>query len=483
MNTLSRLVRTTAFKLSAAYLAVFALFAVGLVFYIGHATSQMMRDQLNQTIDAEVKGLSEQYRQGGLRRLASVVERRSRQPGASLYLITDFAGNVLTGNIAHIDEDVFANPPDGLRMVRYRREGGGDDDAYEAVVQVFPMPGNFYLLVGRDVSEGKRFRKVIDDALRWIMVVVGALAILSWVFVGRRVLQRIDSVSKTSRRIMAGDLSRRLQVTGSGDEFDRLSENVNAMLDRIEQLMLGLKDVSDNIAHDLKTPLTRLRNRVEAALREDPSEEGYRAALEATIEDSDQLIRLFNALLRIARVEAGSPDEGMARIDAGEIAREVAELYEPVAEEAGVGFTLDVDGSAPIEASRELVAQALANLIDNALKYGRAEDGEADNGETDGESAPAITLSVRREGTDVTISVGDRGPGIAAEDRERVRRRFVRLETSRSEPGSGLGLALAQAVAGLHRGTLELDDNAPGLRVTMRLPLAETGTTGGGVQT
>jgi signal transduction histidine kinase len=420
-----------------------------------------MRDQLNETIEAEVKGLSEQYRQGGLRRLATIVERRSRQPGASLYLITDFAGNVMSGNITELDETAIDRLPEQLRPVRYRRDGDAQGDYHEAMVRVFPLPGGFYVLVGRDISEGKRFRTVIDGALRLIIGVVGVLAILSWVFIGIRVLRRVDSVSETSRRIMAGDLSRRLQVTGSGDEFDRLAENVNAMLDRIEQLMAGLKDVSDNIAHDLKTPLTRLRNRVEAALREEPSQEGYRAALEATIDESDQLIRLFNALLRIARIEAGSPDEGMVLLDAGEIAREVGELYEPAAEEEGMAFQLEIADTAPLRGSRELIAQALANLIDNALKYGRT-----------AESAK-IAVSVRREANDVLISVADNGPGIGEGDHERVRQRFVRLEDSRSQPGSGLGLSLVQAVARLHRGSLEMADNAPGLIVTLRLPLAD----------
>lgn len=471
MGTFARLIRTTAFKLSALYLAVFAIFAVLLVVYIGHATSRMMRDQLNQTIEAEVKGLSEQYRQGGLRRLATIVERRARQPGASLYLITDFAGNAVAGNIAQLEQQIFDNPPDRLIPVRYRLQSDADGDYHEAMVRVFPLPAGFYVLVGRDITEGKRFREVIDGALRLVVGVVGALAILTWVFIGRRVLRRIDSVSETSRRIMAGDLSRRLQVTGSGDEFDRLAENVNAMLERIEQLMAGLKEVSDNIAHDLKTPLTRLRNRVEAALREDPSEAGYRAALEATIEESDQLIRLFNALLKIARIEAGSPDDGMTRLEAGDIAREVAELYEPVAEEEGVAFSLDVGGdAAPFVGSRELISQALANLLDNALKYGRlAKEGEG----------AAIAVTVRREGGEAVISVADSGPGIAEADRERVRQRFVRLEESRSAPGSGLGLSLVQAVARLHRGELELKDNAPGLVATLRLPLAAEGENGG----
>lgn len=465
MTTLGRLVRTTAFKLSVIYLAAFTLFAVFLVVYIGHNTQRMMREQLNETIEAEVKGLGEQYSQGGIRRLIDVVERRSRQPGASLYLVTDYSGDVIAGNIANLKGAMPRDPEVPIQIVHYLKNTA-DAQPQEAAVRVFVLPGGFHILIGRDIGEGKRFRKVIQSALRITIAVVGVLAVLSWLFVGRRVMRRIDAVSETGRRIMEGDLSRRLHVTGSGDEIDRLAENVNAMLERIELLMQGLKDVSDNIAHDLKTPLTRLRNRVEAALREKPTVEGYREALEATIEDSDQLIRIFNALLKIARVEAGSPDEGLERVDACEIAREMAELYEPVAEDEGVRFKADICQSAPVEASRELIAQALANLVDNALKYGRLQPGEGE------EREPQIALSVTLEGGDVVLCVADNGPGIPGDDHERVLRRFVRLEESRTAPGSGLGLSLVQAVAHLHRGKLELADNAPGLIARLRLPRA-----------
>jgi signal transduction histidine kinase len=235
------------------------------------------------------------------------------------------------------------------------------------------------------------------------------------------------------------------------------------MLERIEHLLHGLKDVSDNIAHDLKTPLTRLRNRVEAALatRDD---EKHRAALEATIEESDQLIKTFNALLMIARIEAGSPDGAMSDIDASATVHDVAELYEPVAEERGI--QLDVDTPEPIQlkASRELLGQALANLIDNAIKYARCPD------ETS--RPPRIEVSTARQGNDLVVKVADNGPGIPAADRDRVLQRFVRLEASRSQPGSGLGLSLVAAVARLHHGTIELGDGNPGLVVTMRLPIA-----------
>jgi signal transduction histidine kinase len=277
------------------------------------------------------------------------------------------------------------------------------------------------------------------------------------------VLKRIDSVSATSRRIMAGDLTGRLEVAGSGDEFDRLADSLNAMLDRIEHLLYGLKDVSDNIAHDLKTPLSRLRNRVETALSGPVDSAKYRATLEATIEESDGLIKTFNALLMIARVEAGAPDGAMEKIDASAVVHDVVELYEPAAEEKGVALSVDAPDPLPFKASRELLSQALANLVDNAIKYSIPTDGSA--------TPMKIHVTAVREGDMLVISVADNGPGVPAPDRERVLQRFVRLEKSRHEPGSGLGLSLVAAVVRLHHGTLELGDGSPGLVVTMRLPM------------
>jgi signal transduction histidine kinase len=319
------------------------------------------------------------------------------------------------------------------------------------------------MLVGRDIGEREQFRAVIGQALAYALALMIGLALVSWFFVSRRVLKRIDSVSATSRRIMQGDLSGRLEVTGSGDEFDRLAASLNSMLERIEGLLVGLKEVSDNIAHDLKTPLTRLRNRVETALARPDDREGMRTALEGTIEESDQLIKTFNALLMIARTEAGSPDGAMTEIDAAEIVRDVAELYEPLAEEKGIALAASAPAPIATVGSRELLSQALANIVDNAIKYAplQVEDGRK----------LAIAISARREGDDLVLLVADNGKGIPAEDRARALQRFVRLEKSRSEPGSGLGLSLVAAVARLHHGTVELGDANPGLVVTLRLPI------------
>ncbi|MCW2307871.1 sensor histidine kinase [Rhodobium gokarnense] len=471
MTALGKLFRTTAFKLSAIYLVVFAALAVFIIIYIAHNTSEVLGRQLNETIDEEIGDLVRQYDRGGIGRVVRFVDHLSRRPGASLFLVTDFSGNAIAGNVASVPAAVLADPDARPQRLRYARFDGTGNEVGDqlALVKVVELPSGFRLLVGRDIGEREQFRDVIRQAFRITIVVMIALGLLSWFFVNRRVLKRIDSVSETSKQIMSGDLSGRLQITGTGDEFDRLAENLNAMLGRIEQLMIGLKEVSDNIAHDLKTPLTRLRNRVETALREPIDAANTRDVLEQVIEDSDQLIRTFDALLAIARVEASSSGVVMSDIDIAEIAAEVAEMYEPVAEDAGMRFSVDIAGPAKIHGNRELIAQALANLIDNALKYGKPEEG-ADEGAAEGEDRNQISLKVSRDGPAVVATVADRGPGIPEADRDKVRQRFVRLEASRNAPGSGLGLSLVQAVARMHNGDLDFADNDPGLVSKLRFP-------------
>jgi signal transduction histidine kinase len=328
-------------------------------------------------------------------------------------------------------------------------------------VRVYLLPSGFRLLVGRDVEERRRIRDVIRRAFGLSLGLIGVLGFAGAWFVTRRVLSRVDAMTDTTRTIMAGDLNGRLAIAGTGDELDRLAQNLNAMLDRIGELMAGMKEVSDNIAHDLKTPLTRLRNKADEALRNAKSPEELRSALDAIIEESDNLIRVFNALLTIARLEAGNARETMAEFDAAEVTRGVAELYEAVADEAGAPLCVSVEEPLPVRGSRELVGQAVANLVDNAVKYG------APNGE---DAAEPVTVSAARDGDQVVITVADHGPGIPETERERALERFVRLESARSRPGFGLGLSLAAAVARLHGGLLRLEDNAPGLKVLLQLP-------------
>lgn len=462
-----RLFRTTAFKLSLIYLSVFAVFAAFLIIYIASSTADLVSSQIREAVDRELKSLAGYYQSGGISRLTYAIDKRSRRPGASLYLVTNGRGERIAGNVGALPVSVLINPDYRMQSIPYSRIDGDDNSQqHVAMVRVFRLSGGHLMLVGRDMSERERFIEIIQQSLILTALLMVALGLASWLFVSRRVLKRIESVADTSRQIMTGDLTGRLEVTGTADEFDRLAISLNAMLARIERLMSGLKEVSDNIAHDLKTPLTRMRNRVETALANAASTEDYRDALQATIEDSDQLIRTFNALLMIARVEAESSNVEFTEIDASGLVRDVCELYEPLAEEAGCAFNVDVDGPVMVRGNRELLSQAVANLIDNAIKYSNA---NADPGE--------ISIRVTRRPAEIVVTVTDNGPGIAAEDRERATERFVRLEESRSKPGAGLGLSLVTAVAGLHDGRLELSGNEPGLKAELILPVA--GETGG----
>jgi signal transduction histidine kinase len=335
---------------------------------------------------------------------------------------------------------------------------------HAAIALVSRLPNQMIVLVGRDLGEPERFRIVVQRALIFALSIMAVGGLLIWYFVGRRALKRIDSISDAGKRIMGGDLSGRLPVTGAGDEFDRLSENLNTMLTRIAGLNEGLKEVSDNIAHDLKTPLTRLRNRAEAALAGNPEAEGYREALESTIAESDRLIKTFNAILMISRLEAGYSAEQLTKVDLAAATHDVVELYEPAAEEVGVRLEAPVTGSLMIDGNRELIGQALSNVVDNAIKYSA------------GTKEPAVRVTVEKTDGEISLKVADNGPGIPDQtDRDRATERFVRLEQSRSQPGSGLGLSLAKAVTKFHGGRLELLPGEPGLTVVMTFPEAKSG--------
>ncbi|MGH6849464.1 MAG: sensor histidine kinase [Methylocella sp.] len=467
---LGKLFRTTVFKISLAYLAISAIGAGLVLGAVGWNMEHLIDAQIAQTIDTDITGLSEQYEQGGIRRLVNIIQRRTRRPGARLYLVTTAAGEPIAGNIVRLPPDILTRP--GLVETAYQPLG---DTAgkHRALARNFVLAGGFHLLVGHDLAEGEGLRHILGQALLTSLLWLVVIGTLGGLWVARRVLNRVDAINANARAIVAGDLSGRLRLTGTGDELDRLVQNFNAMLERIAVLMAGLKEVSDNIAHDLKTPLTRLRGGVEQALRSANSPKDYRGALEKALDESDRLIQIFDALLSIARAQAGAGREGMIDFDASSVARDVGELYEPVAEERGIMLAISAEPGLYLHGSRELAAQAVANLVDNALKYGCPEAAGPGPDRTQAQ-APKCTveLSARRRGGNVEFAVADRGPGIAENDRLRVLDRFVRLESARARPGSGLGLSLAAAVARLHNGSLRIEDNEPGLRVVIRLPAA-----------
>jgi signal transduction histidine kinase len=481
VTAFGKLIRTTAFRLTLVYLFLFALFAASLLGYFAWNTRRLITEQITTTVNAETGEISDIFGRRSIRGLVNTIENRALRPGANLYLVTTPAGQAIAGNVGSLAPGVMATS--GWSETAYRRLDDQDTADHFALVKVTELSSGFRLLIGRDLEERRRLFGIVAKAAQWSVLIVVVLGLGGGIFVARRVLRRIDAMTGTTQRIMAGDLSGRLPVGRSGDELDRLAENLNAMLERIEALMTGLKEVSDNIAHDLKTPLTRLRNRAEEALAKAGTEAEYRSALERTIDESDGLIRTFNALLMIARAESGQARGNMDDFDAADVARGIHELYEPLAEDGDLTLRVKTEPT-PLHGNRELISQALANLVENAIKYGKpAPVGQHLGASVLESDRKDILIEARREGDRVLLSVIDHGPGIPAADRKHAVERFVRLEASRTQPGSGLGLSLASAVATLHGGDLRLDDAHPGLIATLAIPARSGASDGLAVQT
>ncbi len=453
-----KLLTSSTFRLGAVYLTVFAISVAAILGYIYWNTAILLEQQIEDTLEAEVQGLAEQYRQRGPAGLLDIVNLRSRESEGGVYILTNSIGRRIAGNLPALPAEAVGER--GVIDFRYPYETASGTVQHTARAFFIQLDGGLRLVVGRDVEERRRFNDIIRTSLLWALGLTLVLGMGGGLLTSRNFLKRIDRINDTSRTIMAGDLAQRMPVSGSGDEIDRLSSNLNDMLDQINRLMAGMKEVSSNVAHDLRTPLTRLRARAEDALRSDDPE-SHRAALEANIAEADGLLATFNALLSIARAEAGQAREGLHPTDLVPLAGDVAELYGPIAEEAGGKLDLDLPETAIVRADRQLVAQALANLLDNAMKYGRDEK----------TGAPIIRLSIEAQpGGGQAIIISDTGPGIAEADRERVKDRFVRLDKSRTEPGSGLGLALVDSVMKLHGGKLLIGDAGPGLAVKLVFP-------------
>ncbi len=466
MNRFWVLYKSTAVRLSALYILLFAICAATLVFYVTAMSERLLTSQIREAVQQEVDQVQRAYDNGGMNLLLRTMERRARQPGANLYIIAGPAGDILAGNVASVQPGVLDEQGWTSLPFRYQRYSEGrQSKPHMAVANINVLDNGLRILIGRDLGEPEAFRVLVRQALMVALAIMGLGAVIIWFGIGRNALKRIDRMSAASKKIMAGDLSQRLPVGGSGDEFDRLSVSLNTMLGRIEKLNEGLRQVSDNIAHDLKTPLTRLRNKAADAI-DTPDADTRRVALEGIISESDQLIRTFNALLMISRVEAGSVAAEMSTIDLSAIVADSAELYEPVADEAGLAMTTDIEPGIEVQGNRELIGQAIFNLIDNAVKYSAG-----------AEAGGEVSLRLKRRADAICLQVADHGPGIPADKREDVLKRFVRLDESRSKPGTGLGLSLVEAVMELHSGKLELSDTDPdattnrGLAVTLVFPL------------
>jgi signal transduction histidine kinase len=450
-----RVVGTHAFRLAGLYFLVFALSVIGVLFFVYWASADFVERQTEATLDAEITGLAEQYAQRGLSGLIQIVAARSagdRGDGV-LYLVTNSDGRPLAGNIS--GWPAGAPVRSGSLSFQIEVPTEGQKATHPARGVLFAIPDGYRLLVGRDISDAAAFRDRIKTTLLWSGLGALAIGLIGGSVMSRNMLRRVEQVNRTAERVVAGNLSDRVPRHGTNDEFDQLAANLNGMLDQIERLMTGMREVTDNVAHDLKTPLSRLRARLELALLGPANPLTQQEAIRAAIDEADRLLATFNALLGIAEAEAGAGERIDEPLDLGEIARAVGELYEPVAEENGFALRLDSMSGIMIRGDRHLLSQAIANLLDNAVKYGGASD---------------ISITVRQDSRRAAIEIADHGPGIPEKDRETVFDRFVRLEPSRSTPGNGLGLSLVRAVARRHEANVTLADNHPGLKVRIEFP-------------
>lgn len=488
---------TSAFRAAAVVGAVFLAVAAAVMWFVSWQTNRLMTESVLREISSEVVLLRSRVSRAGLEDAVREIDLRSRTGGVALYYLGRGDEQWLAGNLRAVPMELKSGQPSGV--FRYALHGKQDattgksgEPARFGVGVVLPVDGGV-LVVGRDIEQ----QRATAWLIRWVSFLsfglLGLVSLVAGLVMSWSALSRVDQMTRSSRAIMSGDLSQRLPRSFSNDEFDRLAASFNNMLERIEKLMNGLREVSDNIAHDLKTPLNRLRIRAEEALRDPRGAQAQKEGLERTIEAADDLIKTFNALLLIARLEAGAVEDSFETVSVMNVVSDVVELYEPVAGDAGLDLLLDdgIAGDVAIPMNRHLVGQAVANLVDNAIKY-TAESHTASRPRTAalvgdkvapepaagvvelGQDGGRVNVQdVRvcvRDGKDtIVISVADRGPGIAAADREHALRRFGRLEKSRTAPGTGLGLSLVSAVASLHGGSVSLHDNRPGLRVDLTL--------------
>jgi signal transduction histidine kinase len=450
---LTRTLKSSTFRVALICIAVFSGAIFALLGYVYWATADYVHGRCDRAISADRASLVQAYERAGRDLLVNAINQRivGRGVEAGMYLLLDPSLMVLAGNLK--------SWPPTLQGI----QGWADFEVPEAAGHVLlratyeTLPDGSHLLVGRSLDDLERFVGSIKTALVYGAIWMFVLAAVAGVSVTRRTVGRIETINATTRAIMQSGLGSRIPLRGTRDEWDHLADNLNAMLDRIEELMREVRQVSDNVAHDLRTPLTRLRGRLERAYHADLDPERYYALIADAMRELDAVLATFSSLLRISRIETLDPSGAFHIIDLDQVAGEVAELFDAAAEARGGHVRFQSAGRVPVLGDRDLLFDAISNLLDNAIKHGRVGD---------------VQVTVRNDDQRPTVSVADRGPGIPPEERNHVLKRFYRIERSRSTPGSGLGLSLVAVVARLHRAQIEMQDNCPGLKIQLRFPTA-----------
>lgn len=445
--------RSAGVRFALIYALVFGLSAILLAAVLWYFSLGLLQSQAQDAIRNDTQTLIEHYSIGGMGSLGDAISARlasSNDPNG-IYLLANPAGDSVMGNLdqwpASLDQQgIWYELPvrqHGVRSV--------------ALMRAEILPNGMRLLVGRDMRGRLELRNVLRAGLVWTLCLMVVLGIFGAVLIRSLFQRTIRDISVTTGAVARGDISRRVPISGVGDEFDDLALTINDMLDRISRLMDGVRQVSNAIAHDLRTPVTRARARLEDAALHAHSSDEMQAAIDRAVQDLDDIMAVFQALLRISEIEAGARRAAFAVFDLAPVLLDIDDLYNAVAEEKGITLKTVFNAPLPILGDRELIQQAVVNLLDNALKFAA--------------HGTLVELVAERVGNTMLIMVADHGPGIALQDRGRATERFFRAETARNTSGSGLGLALVAAVVQLHGGTLRLEDNNPGLRAVVALPV------------
>ena len=448
---LPRLCRTSSFRLTLLYAGLFSASAIVLFGVIYWSTSFYMTGQLDAAVSSDFAELKETFESGGTRDVAAAIDGRVRDmpAGPMFYLLEDPAGALLAGNLPAMPMRTGTFNTVDPRPVPHR------DDRQPLRARGALLPGGAYLLVAIGASQRDEMGELILRVFGWGFLVTLILAFGGGVLISGGLLGQVEAISRTAREIMEGHLSRRVPTRGTDDEFDRLAASLNEMLERTESSITAIKQISNDIAHDLRTPLTRLRQRLEFAQRKAVTAAELRAAVAESIADTDAILGTFGALLRIAQIESKVVKSGFAVFDLSELLQTVVEVYQPMAEDQDQRLEAEIGSELRTFGDRELLAQMFSNLVENALRHSPR--------------GAIVQLSTGLDGQHVTVALADSGPGIPRSEHANVFRRFYRLEASRTTPGDGLGLSLVAAITGLHDIPIEFHDNHPGLKVTLRL--------------
>jgi signal transduction histidine kinase len=464
---LAKTLRSSTFRLALISIAIFGAAVLALFGYVYWSTASYVRGWTDRAIAAEHAVLRKARDNAGRGGLIATIERRIAEGGfeGGVYLLADpsfapVAGNLRVWPSALTGANGWANV-----SAREWKPGAADQPPLRATFET--LPDGDHLLVGKQIDDLDEFAKKINTAMLLGISLIFVLAGLASVSVTRRTVGRIEAINTTSRAIMQSGLGKRIPLRGKPDEWDQLAENLNLMLDRIEALMGEVKQVTDNVAHDLRTPLARMRGRLEKAYNRQREGEYDQSLIGDTMADLDGVLRMFSSLTRISQIEANDRTAAFRAVSLSEVARDVVELFDAAAEAKGGHLSAVGDQRVLVAGDRDLLFDAVANLVDNAIKHGR--------------EAGQVTVEVARNDGGAVISVADDGPGIPADECQHVFKRFYRLERSRQTPGNGLGLSLVAAVARLHGARIEMADNAPGLKFRLLFPLRpESGFEDGG---